>query len=64
MYKVVPVPGGWRVIWEEAGRDPIFVDGRIKPYPHRTHAYRKARALAKRDTPVNAMITETGAIII
>lgn len=64
-YKVFPVEGGFRVYRIDEGGYPLHVaDGRKKPYPQRTNAHRKCRALNEAEREIDAMIAEKGAIIL
>ncbi len=64
MYKPLPVEGGWLVFYIEEDKPPRPADGRTKPYPHKTHAYRRARKLNKALEEVEQMIKRDGAIIL
>jgi hypothetical protein len=64
-YKVFQVEGGFRVYRVDAEAHPLHVaDGRKKPYPQKTNAYRKCRELNKAEQEIDAMIKKDGAIIL
>jgi hypothetical protein len=64
-YKVFPVKDGFRVYRVDGDGQPLHTaDGRKKPYPHKSNAYRKCRELNKAEQEVDAMIKCDGVIIV
>lgn len=64
-YKVFPVEGGFRVYRIDEEGNPLHAaDGRKKPYPHKSNAYRKCREMIKAEQETDQMIKRDGAIII
>lgn len=56
-YKVFPVEGGFRVYRVNGEGHPLHTaDGRKKPYPQATNAYRKCRELTKAEQEIDEMI--------
>lgn len=64
-YKVFPVEGGFRVFRVDGEGHPLHTaDGRKRPYPQSTNAYRKCRELNKAEQEIDEMIKRKGAIIL
>jgi hypothetical protein len=75
MYKALRIPGGWFVFWLETPESeptpvarPVYKpsdeEHKFEPYPSKSAAYRRCKKLNDAVQKVDAMIAETGAIII
>ena len=65
MYKAVRIQGhGLRVVYLEEGKCPIIADGRKQPFSTKSNANRAAKRLNEALEEINAMIAQTGAIIL